>query len=146
MIYNGGFYSSGYEGNNQNGIQYIVLPAGTPFQVGGNGIRHNDIVADFSVSLYHTDLPINELPGRGLWAQDLFHAKAAENCVVNQRWVFPNPNPPTGTYQINADYIAGNSGVHVRETIAYLIFVPPTQPPPDDPGDPGGGCLLPPCP
>lgn len=35
-IYDGGFYSSGFEGNYQHGIQYIVLRAGTPFQVGGN--------------------------------------------------------------------------------------------------------------
>jgi hypothetical protein len=32
LIYNGGVYFSGYEGNYQFGIQYLVLPRGTAFE------------------------------------------------------------------------------------------------------------------
>lgn len=114
VIDSSGFYQSGFEGDYRFGIQYLVLPAGTAFQVGGNGMLP-DSFAEFN--LY----PGDTVPP---WVrvQQLTRPKVGGNCVVNQRWVFPSAQL-LGTHQVRVDYRAGRTGTPISETIVFIIFI-----------------------
>ena len=130
VIQGGGVYMSGYEGNYQNGVQYLVLTAGTPFQVGANGVKPDNFVT-FELVYGETTSPFWQ-PA----SQKLIRLQAGGNCVFNQKWVTPNVNPSEGTYSVRVSYVGGNSGTVINETIVYIIFIPPL---PDDGGGGGGG-------
>jgi hypothetical protein len=116
VISGGTTYQSGFEGNYQNGVQRLVLPAATPFQVGANGIKP-DTHIEFELVLGETTSPFWQIP-----RDKLARPKASGNCVANQTWVFPSTNPPVGTYSVRAMYAAGNSGAVINETIVFVTF------------------------
>jgi hypothetical protein len=113
-IHNGSVYQSGYEGNYQNGVQYLVLPSGTPFEVGGNGLKPDSFL---QVDLYPGDtVPANGIP------QHLTRPKVGGNCVVNQEWIYPS-TAYTGTWSLVVEYTGGLSGANVRETVVFVVFI-----------------------
>jgi hypothetical protein len=114
VIYNG-VYFSGYEGNYQFGIQYLVLPRGTAFQVGANGLLPGSF-AEFDLYLSDT------VPPEGLAVQRLNRLQVGGNCVVNQKWVYPSPQFE-GIYQVRVNYRAGRTGAWISETEAFIIFI-----------------------
>src|SRR4029453_4805819 len=75
VIQGGGVYMSGYEGNYQNGVQYLVLTAGTPFQVGANGVKPDNFVT-FELVYGETTYPFWQ-PA----SQKLIRLQAGGTCV-----------------------------------------------------------------
>lgn len=113
-IYNGVAYESGWEGGHQNGIQTLVLPAGTRFQVGAAGTYPGNWV---EFGLYADEV----VPPWGFPVENLARIKAGGNCVANQQWV--DPFPRFGTYQVTARYFSWVSNRVILETSVYVIFI-----------------------
>lgn len=108
-------YFSGYEGNYQLGIQYLVLPRGTAFQVGAAGLLP-DSYADFD--LY----PGDAVPPGWIVSQHLNYLRVGDNCVVNQKWVYPSAEF-IGTFQVRVHYRTGRLGTPISETEVFIIFI-----------------------
>jgi hypothetical protein len=116
LIHDGRAYYSGYEGDYRFGIQYLVLPRGTPVQVGAAGLLP-DSFAEFNL---HTG---DAVPPDWIVVQRLDRPKVMGNCVINQRWVYPHPDL-IGTYQLRVNYRGSwNGGAAVQETEVFVIFI-----------------------
>jgi hypothetical protein len=125
-------YFSGYEGNQQFGVQTISYTQGTQsFRLGGNGISPGTFVDFFAVDR-NTGAVVGFVPGHAA----AYPTRAARsNCVVNEEGPYTFTLQP-GNYRIQANYFPGNNPRLVTDVVVNIDVVAPPPPPPVDPWQP----------